>query len=66
MRYKWLESHGYPIGSGHVESACKQIVCKRHKQAGMRWSQAGAQQMLNLAAFTHGNRWDEYWQPRIA
>ena len=34
MRYKWLESHGYPIGSGHVESACKQIVCKRHRQAG--------------------------------
>lgn len=66
MRYKWLESHGYPIGSGHVESACKQIVCKRHKQAGMRWSQAGAQQMLNLAAFIHGNRWDEYWQPKIA
>jgi len=66
MSYPWLEERGYPIGSGHVESACKQIVSQRHKQAGMRWSKEGAQKMLSLAAFYHGSRWEEYWLPRVS
>ena len=26
MNYGWLRRHGYLIGSGHIESACK-VVC---------------------------------------
>jgi len=62
INYPALESKGYPIGSGIVESACKRIVSARHKQAGMRWSKAGVQKMLNLVSFIHSNRWDEYWK----
>ena len=62
INYPALESKGYPIGSGIVESACKRIVGARHKQAGMRWSKSGVQNMLNLVSFIHSKRWDEYWK----
>lgn len=66
MPYAKMEAKGYPIGSGCVESACKQIVVKRHKQSGMRWSQVGVQQMLTIAAYCHSDRWDEFWARRKA
>jgi hypothetical protein len=39
---------GYGIGSGAVESAHKQVVHARFRQAGMRWSEAGARRLLAL------------------
>jgi hypothetical protein len=39
---------GYGIGSGAVESAHKQVVHARMRQAGMRWSEAGARRLLAL------------------
>src|SRR5215216_6041317 len=36
MRYGDYEGAGLPIGSGAIESSCKQIVTSRCKQAGMR------------------------------
>lgn len=62
LNYPALESKGYPIGSGIIESACKRIVGARHKQAGMRWSKSGVQKMLSLVSFIHSKRWDEYWK----
>ena len=35
-------ARGLPIGSGTMESGCKQIVTARLKQAGMIWSLGGA------------------------
>jgi hypothetical protein len=64
--YPRLEAADYPIGSGCVESACKQVVVRRHKQSGMRWSQLRAQQMLNVAAYSHGEQWDDFWERREA
>ena len=66
MPYAQLEAKGYPIGSGSIESACKQIVTKRHKQAGMRWGRSGAQKMLTVAAYAHSKRWDGFWERRNA
>lgn len=68
MPYPWLEEHGYPIGSGIVESACKQIVHARHRQAGMRWRQEHVQKMLHLSCWLRGRRWDEFWaaRPKVA
>lgn len=68
MPYRWLREHGYPIGSGLVESACKQIVHTRHRQAGMRWCQEEVQKMLNLACCVRGQRWDDFWakRPKVA
>ena len=36
--YPYFQRRGYPIGSGSVESAHKQVVQRRFKQAGMRWA----------------------------
>ena len=38
MDYPKYGSHGWQIGSGPVESACKTVVGQRLKEAGMRWA----------------------------
>jgi len=48
MNYYELREHDYPIGSGIVESACKQVVSERLKLSGMRWEQEGSQQTITL------------------
>lgn len=57
MNYSEYRSHGSPIGSGIVESACKQIVTERLKLSGMRWSHAGAQQILTLRSILLSQTW---------
>jgi hypothetical protein len=42
MDYAEYRKKGYWIGSGTVESACKQIATARLKIAGARWTIAGA------------------------
>ncbi|BAS27093.1 hypothetical protein LIP_1236 [Limnochorda pilosa] len=66
MIYPELEAQGLPIGSGAVESGCKRVVGKRHKQAGMRWSRPGVGAMLSLAAFRYSRRWDAFWTAKRA
>jgi len=46
MNYPAYQQRGLMIGSGPVEAACKVVVGQRLKQAGMRWSVAGADAML--------------------
>ena len=58
MKYAEHRSHGSPIGSGIVESACKQIVTERLKLSGMRWSHAGARQILTLRSIFLSQTWD--------
>ena len=48
MHYDEYLRLGYGIGSGAVESAHKQVVHARFRQAGMRWSEAGARRLLAL------------------
>jgi hypothetical protein len=42
MRYDDFRDKNYFIGSGTVESACKQIVSMRLKRSGARWTHQGA------------------------
>jgi hypothetical protein len=56
MRYATFTAQGYHIGSGLVESACKMVVGQRLKQAGMRWSEPGAEQILQLRSFLLSHR----------
>ena len=58
MNYAEHRSHGSPIGSGIMESACKQIVTERLKLSGMRWSHAGARQILTLRSIFLSQTWD--------
>lgn len=57
MRYAEYLRLGYGIGSGAVESAHKQVVHARLRQAGMRWSEAGARRLLALRVLLLNNEW---------
>jgi hypothetical protein len=58
MRYDEYLRLGYGIGSGAVESAHKQVVHARLRQAGMRWSEVGAQRLLALRVLLLNNQWE--------
>lgn len=57
MRYDEYLRRGYGIGSGAVESAHKQVVHARLRQAGMRWSEAGARRLLALRLLLLNGDW---------
>jgi len=57
MRYDEYLRLGYGIGSGAVESSHKQVVHARLRQAGMRWSEAGARRLLALRVLLLNGQW---------
>jgi len=57
MHYDQYLLKGYGIGSGAVESAHKQVVHARMRQAGMRWSELGAQRLLALRVLLLNEQW---------
>ena len=61
MEYKRFRDNGWPIGSGPVEGACKNIVKKRMCQSGQRWGLRGGQAILSLRAIVKSNRWSIFW-----
>ena len=63
MDYPSYRAKGWPIGSGPVEAACKQVVGQRLKGSGMRWSEAGADAVCHLRALFRSElgQWDAYW-----
>jgi hypothetical protein len=48
MAYPEFRVRGLPIGSGAIESAAKHVVQLRMKRPGARWSEPGAQAVLNV------------------
>lgn len=48
MDYKRFRDLGYPIGSGVMEGAIKQIVCRRLKSSEKWWTCAGANAVLRV------------------
>ncbi|MCA1599807.1 MAG: ISKra4 family transposase, partial [Chloroflexi bacterium] len=57
MHYDAYLARGWPIGTGVVEGACGHLVKDRMEQAGMRWTQAGAQAVLDLRAVRLNGDW---------
>ena len=57
MNYDEYLRRGYGIGSGAVESAHKQVVHARLRQAGMRFSEAGAKNLLTLRVLLLNGQW---------
>ena len=57
MQYDEYIRLGYGIGSGAVESAHKQVVHARFRQAGMRWSEEGARRLLALRLLLLNQDW---------
>jgi len=50
MRYETFLKHGYQIGSGVVEAACRQVVTQRLDESGMHWREASAEAVLAIRA----------------
>jgi hypothetical protein len=48
MTYPTFREQGLPIGSGAIESEGKRLVQQRMKLPGARWSEPGAQAVLNV------------------
>jgi len=59
MDYASYRARNLQIGSGSVESACKQLVSARLKQAGMIWDAAGAEAVAVVRAWLLSERWEE-------
>lgn len=65
MDYKRLRKQGYLIGSGTIESACKQIATARLKRSGARWTLAGAIQTAKARAAWLSKTWDTLRPPHL-
>lgn len=59
MDYAAYRARGLQIGSGSVESACKQLVSARLKQAGMIGDAPGAEAVATVRAWLKSERWAE-------
>jgi len=56
MDYRAARRRGEPIGSGAIESTCRQAQC-RFKRPGQYWSQRGDESLLCLETFWRNRRW---------
>lgn len=56
MDYRSGRRRGEPIGSGAIESTCRQTQC-RFKRPGQYWSQKGDEALLCLETFWRNGRW---------
>ena len=56
MDYRAAQRRGEPIGSGAVESTCRQNQC-RFKRPGQYWSHQGDEALLCLETFWRNQRW---------
>jgi hypothetical protein len=57
MRYDRFRAAGYMIGSGTIESGCKQIVSQRLKLPGAQWMVSGAVQTAKARAAWLSGHW---------
>jgi hypothetical protein len=58
MDYRAGRRRGEPIGSGAIESTCRQAQC-RFKRPGQYWSQQGDESLLCLETFWRNGRWHQ-------
>ena len=66
MRYDEYLACGYPIASGVIEGACRNVVKDRLERTGMNWTIPGAQAMLELRCIHLTEQWDTFIEFRIA
>lgn len=62
--YVEYREKGYVIGSGMMESTCKQLVATRLKGSGRQWSEPGALAMTALIGKRINHHWDAFWSSR--
>ena len=62
MRYAAFRAQGYPIGSGTVESAARNVVQPRMRRPGRGWQRDNADAMLAALGEFHSGRLPWAWQ----
>lgn len=62
--YVEYRERGMVIGSGMMESTCKQLVGKRLKGCGRQWSESGALAMSGLIGQRLNRTWETFWATR--
>jgi hypothetical protein len=65
MQYPQYRRDGWPIGSGMVESANKNVVEARLKGTGMHWERKNVNPLLALRNAVCNDRWKEMWQKAV-
>jgi hypothetical protein len=63
IKYAHHRKAGRRIGSGAVESFCKQLFTMRMKGPGMFWSDKGARAVLHLRTVHLTGHWEDMWVP---
>jgi hypothetical protein len=66
MDYARFRAAGYQIGSGTIESGCKQIATQRLKRSGARWTLQGARMTAKARAAWLSGQWDQLSAQRAA
>jgi hypothetical protein len=66
MRYDEYLAKGWPIASGPVEGACKNLIKDRMERSGMRWTEEMAEAIVKLRAIYLSGDFDRYWPFHIA
>lgn len=54
------ELANHPVGSGAIESACRQYQC-RFKRTGQFWTTAGDEALMSLETLWRNGRWDQLY-----
>ena len=65
MRYDEYLRNGWPIASGTVEGACKNLIRDRFERSGMRWTIPTAEALLKLRAAHLSGDLTDYWEHHI-
>ncbi len=65
MQYHEYLANGWPIASGPVEGACKNLIKDRMERSGMRWTEPMAEAIVKLRAIYLSGDFDCYWEFHI-
>ncbi len=61
IRYEICLEQGYPIGSGVIEGACRNLINDRRELTGMRWTVQGAESSIRLRTVYINKDWKDFW-----
>ncbi len=65
MDYPAYRQRGWQIGTGLIESTCKQLVGLRLKGPGMHWSEQGTLAITALKATELNGDWHSFWKSLV-
>lgn len=62
LRYDDYLRHGFPIGTGVIEGACRHLVKDRMDITGARWGLESAEAILKIRSLQSSEDFDAYWE----